>query len=254
MSLLAKMYGPFFDLHNWTSVITSSQDWLVILSLVIIECLLSVDNAIVMATQTRALPTLKEQEKSLFYGLWGSYVFRFLIIGVGTYLINIWEIKVLGAAYLLYLVYRFFHHQAFGRKKPKEPKTPTNKRRILPLFWSVVVQIEVVDIVFSVDSVLASLAISANPVIVLIGSLIGILCMRGVAEIIMNLMRKIPELEPMAYILIAIIAVKLFLTIPMIDIEIPAGPFGLFILGMFAVTIIIHLVRRNLKRRHVNGQ
>lgn len=217
-----------------------------ILSLVMIECLLSVDNAIVLATQTRVLPTLKEQEKSLFYGLWGAYVFRFLIIGIGTYLIHIWEIKVIGALYLMYLVYRFFHHKMFGRKPVKVPKE--KKHRVLPLFWSVVVQIELMDIIFSVDSVLASLAISSNPVIVLIGGLIGILCMRGIAEIIMNLMRKIPELEPMAYVLIAVIAIKLFLTIPAIDIEIPSGLFGIFILAMFFVTLLIHVIRRKAKK------
>lgn len=246
MSLIEKLYGPFFDLHNWATVIGSGQDWLVILSLVMIECLLSVDNAIVLATQTRVLPTLKEQEKSLFYGLWGAYLFRFLIIGIGTYLIHIWEIKVIGALYLMYLVYRFFHHKMFGRKPVKQPKE--KKHRLLPLFWSVVVQIEMMDIIFSVDSVLASLAISSNPVIVLIGGLIGILCMRGIAEIIMNLMRKIPELEPMAYILIAVIAIKLFLTIPAIDIEISSGAFGIFMLGMFAVTMIVHFVRKNIKK------
>jgi YkoY family integral membrane protein len=249
LALLEKLYGPFFDLHNWTSVISSGQDWLIIFSLVMIECLLSVDNAIVLAAQTRVLPTLKEQEKSLFYGLWGAYLFRFLIIGIGVYLIHIWEIKVIGALYLMYLVYRFFHHKLFGKKPSKEPKE--RKHRILPLFWSVVIQIEVMDIVFSVDSVLASLAISSNPVIVLIGGLIGILCMRGIAEIIMNLMRKIPELEPMAYVLIAVIAVKLFLTIPMIDIEIPTDWFGLFIIIMFIGTLIVHLIRKNIAKKGV---
>lgn len=247
MSLIEKLYGPFFDLNNWASVISSGQDWMIILSLVMIECLLSVDNAIVLATQTRALPTLKEQEKSLFYGLWGAYLFRFLIIGVGVFLIHLWEIKVIGALYLMYLVYRFFSHKFFGTKTVIRTHK-LKRKRILPLFWSVVVQIEMMDIIFSVDSVLASLAISSNPVIVLIGGLIGILCMRGIAEIIMNLMRKIPELEPVAYILIAVIAIKLFLTIPMIDIEISSGAFGIFMLCMFAVTMIIHFVRRSLKK------
>lgn len=116
MSLLAKLYGPFCSLENWQNVITSGQDWLIIFSLVMIECLLSVDNAIVLAAQTRVLPTLKEQEESLFYGLWGAYIFRFLIIGVGTYLIHFWEIKVIGAAYLMYLVYRFFRFKFFGKQ------------------------------------------------------------------------------------------------------------------------------------------
>jgi YkoY family integral membrane protein len=247
LSLLEELYGPFFDLRNWENVITSGQDWLIIFSLVMIECLLSVDNAVVLAAQTRVLPTLKEQEESLFYGIWGSYLFRFLIIGLGTYLINFWEIKVIGAAYLIYLVYRFFKNKFFGHAQTRQVRNRaaglTGRKR----FWSVVAQIELMDIIFSVDSVLASLAISSNPVIVLIGGMIGIACMRGVAEVIMRLMRRIPELEPMAYFLIFIIAIKLFLTIPAIDIEIPSSIFGIFILLVFVLTIVVHLVRRKTK-------
>lgn len=249
MSLLERLYGPFFDPHNWATVITSGQDWLIILSLVMIECLLSVDNAVVLAAQTRVLPTLKEQEESLFYGIWGSYLFRFLIIGIGTYLINFWEIKVIGAAYLIYLVYRFFHNKFFGKRPMRKVRNRATSLTGRKRFWSVVAQIEFMDIIFSVDSVLASLAISPNPVIVLIGGLIGIACMRGVAEIIMRLMRKIPELEPMAYVLIFIIAIKLFLTIPAIDVEIPADIFGMFMLFVFALTIVIHFVRRKTKQK-----
>ncbi|MFQ9706265.1 MAG: TerC family protein [Limosilactobacillus pontis] len=249
MSLLEKLYGPFFDPHNWAMVITSGQDWLIILSLVMIECLLSVDNAVVLAAQTRVLPTLKEQEESLFYGIWGSYLFRFLIIGIGTYLINFWEIKVIGAAYLIYLVYRFFHNKFFGKRPLRKVRNRASSLTGRKRFWSVVAQIEFMDIIFSVDSVLASLAISPNPVIVLIGGLIGIACMRGIAEIIMRLMRKIPELEPMAYVLIFIIAIKLFLTIPAIDVEIPADIFGMFMLFIFVLTIVIHFVRRKTKQK-----
>ena len=250
MSFLSDLYGPFFDLNNWAQVVTSGQDWLIILSLVLIECLLSVDNAIVLATQTRALPTLKEQEKSLFYGLWGAYIFRFLIIGIGTYLIHIWEIKVIGSIYLLYLVYRFFKSKLKGQSKAAEIKV--KKRGGLSLFVSVVIQIEMMDIIFSIDSVLASLAVSSNPVIILIGGIIGILCMRGIAEVIMKLMRKVPELEPMAYILIALIGIKLFLTIPMIDIEISSTLFGGFVVIMFAITFLIHFIRTGVKKEQTH--
>ena len=252
MSLLQQLYGPFFDLANWKMVVTSGQDWLIILSLVMMECLLSVDNAVVLAAQTRVLPTLREQEESLFYGIWGSYLFRFLVIGIGTYLIHFWEIKALGAAYLLYMSYRFFHVKFFG-KRPihKQKRNLAGKLTRRKRFWAVVAQIEFTDIVFSIDSVLAALAVSNNPVIVLIGGLIGILCMRGIAEVIMKLMRKVPELEPMAYFLIAVIAVKLFLTVPMIDIEIPSGVFGIFILLIFAATIGVHFLRRN---QHSKGE
>ena len=241
MDILTKLYGPFFDVNNWKTVIESGEDWMIIVSLVLIECLLSVDNAIVLAAQTQKLPDKKQQEKSLFYGLWGAYIFRFALIGVGSYLIHFWEIKVLGAGYLMYLSLNHFYRMKYPeRAKRKKGK---NKKPILPLFWSVVISIELMDIVFSIDSILASLAISPNPVIVLIGGLIGILCMRGIAEVIMRLIDIVPELEVMAYFLIGLIAIKLFLTIPMIDIEIPAAAFGIVVLASVVVTLIVHKVR-----------
>ena len=241
MSLIEKLYGPFFDLENWKTVITSGEDWMIILSLVLIECLLSVDNAIVLAAQTQKLPDKVQQEKSLFYGLWGAYVFRFIMIGLGAYLINFWEVKVFGALYLMYLSLNHFW-------KMRHPESVHHRQKkghfqILPLFWSVVVSIELMDMVFSIDSILASLAISPNPVIVLIGGLIGILCMRGIAEVVMRLMEILPELEVTAYILIALIAIKLFLTIPMIDIEIPAALFGGIVLASLAATVVVHKIR-----------
>jgi YkoY family integral membrane protein len=242
LSLIKNLYGPFFDLHNWQTVLTSGQDWMIILSLILIECLLSVDNAIVLAAQTQKLPTKKEQEKSLFYGIWGAYIFRFLLIGLGSYLINFWEIKVIGAAYLMYLSVKHF----WGRAHPHKEHSSKKKRKpILPLFWSVVISIEAMDVVFSIDSILASLAISPNPVIVLIGGLVGILAMRGVAEIIMRLLEIVPELEVVAYGLIALIAVKLFLTIPAIDIEIPAVVFGAIVLLSILGAIIVNRIKNN---------
>ncbi|WGN90044.1 TerC family protein [Ligilactobacillus faecis] len=241
MDILVKLYSPFFDLENWKTVIESGEDWMIIFSLVLIECLLSVDNAIVLAAQTQKLPDKKQQEKSLFYGLWGAYLFRFLLIGVGSYLINFWEIKVLGAGYLMYLSLNHFYQMKYPERVKR--KNARKRKPLLPLFWSVVISIELMDIVFSVDSILASLAISPNPVIVLIGGLIGILCMRGIAEIIMRLIDLVPELEVMAYFLIGLIAIKLFLTIPMIDIEIPAAAFGIVVLGSVIVTLIVHKFR-----------
>ena len=42
---ILKMYAPFFDGNNWLHVLTSGKDWMIILTLIIMECLLSVDNA-----------------------------------------------------------------------------------------------------------------------------------------------------------------------------------------------------------------
>ncbi|USS93135.1 TerC family protein [Fructilactobacillus ixorae] len=246
LSLIEKLYGPFFDLHNWETVLTSGNDWLIIFSLVVLECVMSVDNAIVLATQTQVLPTKKLQEESLFYGLWGAYVFRFLVIGAGVYLIHFWEIKVVGALYLIYLAVKYFLPKRNRSKKHRNISTRGNPHS-RKFFWWVVLQIEFMDILFSIDSVLASLAVSSNPVVVLIGGMAGILAMRGIAEVIMNIMKRIPELKTMAYGLVFVIGVKLLLSIPIIDVEIPATWFGIFVIAAITGTLIIHFVRRRRK-------
>ena len=247
---ILKMYAPFFDINNWLHVLTSGKDWMIILTLILMECLLSVDNAVVLAAQTKVLPDKSQQRKSLFYGLWGAYLFRFIVIGIGTYLINFWEIKLAGSIYLFYLAFKFFynqrHPQESADKEKKKAVTHKHKKKrkyILSLFWRTVISIEAMDIVFSIDSVLASLAVSNNPVIVLIGGMIGILCMRGVAEIIIKLMDIIPELQPMAYVLIAIIALKLFLSLPPLNYELPNTVFAIIVFTILGVTIIFHFLR-----------
>ncbi|MCH4009080.1 MAG: DUF475 domain-containing protein [Companilactobacillus sp.] len=257
MNALINMYGPFFDLNNWKTVIESGSDWMVIFSLVVMECLLSVDNAVVLAAQTQSLPDKVQQEKSLFYGLIGAYIFRFIVIGLGVYLINFWWIKALGALYLLYLGIRFF---LVDKRKDTKIEVPKERPEVhgwrkyvkISQFWQVVISIELMDIVFSIDSVLASLAISENPVIVLIGGMIGILAMRGIAEIIMSFMNRIPELQDMAYFLILFIAIKLFLSIPAIDIEIPNTVFVFVLIGAVIVTLVVHVVKDNRAKAKQN--
>ena len=261
MSIL-KMYAPFFDLNNWEHVLSSGKDWMIILTLILMECLLSVDNAVVLAAQTQVLPTKAEKEKSLLYGLWGAYLFRFIVIGIGTYLINFWEIKLAGSIYLFYLSFKFFYDQRHPEKEAEREKEkaerksnhPTKKegKHVLSLFWRTVISIESMDIVFSIDSVLAALAISDNPVVVLIGGMIGILCMRGVAEIIIKLMDIIPELQPMAYVLIGIIALKLLLALPPLRWEMPNTAFAIIVFGILILTIIFHFCRiKKHGRKHL---
>lgn len=249
---ILKLYAPFFSANNWLHVLTSGKDWLIILTLILMECLLSVDNAVVLAAQTKVLPDKKQQEKSLFYGMWGAYIFRFIVIGIGTYLINFWEIKLAGSLYLFYLAFKYFYDQHHPQKAAAEEKAegakiashrPKKGKHFLSLFWRTVISIEAMDIVFSIDSVLAALAVSSNPVVVLIGGMIGILCMRGVAEIIIKLMDLIPELQPMAYVLIGIIALKLLVSLPPLHYELPNTAFAIIVFGVLLLTIAFHFIR-----------
>ena len=101
------------------------------------------------------------------------------------------------------------------QKSEREPIKTTSRA------LGTVIQIESLDIVFSVDSILAALAVSSNPVIVLIGGCLGIFAMRLVAQVITTFIDRVPELETAAYILVGLIAIKLGLSLPMIDVKTP---------------------------------
>ncbi|KRM72754.1 TerC family protein [Lacticaseibacillus brantae] len=238
ISSFEALYQPFFDANNWQAALWTSSGWLTILTLAVLECLLSVDNAVVLAAQTQGLPNPKQQRHALLYGMGGAYAFRFVAIGLGTYLMRFWLIKAAGAAYLLWLSLSYFYQQ----RQPQTDPAPIRRG-----FWRTVVTIEFLDMVFSIDSVIAALGVSANPVIVLIGGFIGILAMRFVAQIITNFISQVPELEIAAYVLIGIISVKLALSLPWLNFEIPNWAFSLIVVLIFGVTGVVHWrrTRRN---------
>ena len=89
---------------------------LVVLNLIVIESLLSVDNAAVLATMVMDLPK-EQREKALKYGILGAYVFRGLCLYFAAWLVQIWWLKPLGGLYLLFLTYSYFK----GKSTPNDP-------------------------------------------------------------------------------------------------------------------------------------
>lgn len=242
MDQIWSTYASFFDWQMWAEVLVSPEAWGIILSLAVLECLLSADNALVLSAVVRPLPK-EQQKKALVYGLWGAYIFRFIFIGLGTYLIHFTWIKVLGALYLLWLAIKFFwdKYRKDGEEE-EEIKVKGVLVRMFGMFWATIITIEMMDLVFSVDSILAALAVSHEVWVLLLGGMIGILFMRGVATFFIALMNKVPELETTAYVLIAFIAFKLGLTI--FHIEIPSMVFITVLVVAFAATFVIHYMRK----------
>ena len=97
-----------------STTLSDPVNWGIIGTLVILEGLLSADNALVLAVMVKHLPK-EQQKKALFYGLLGAYIFRFIAIGVGTFLVQITWIKVLGGAYLLWIAISNLFFKKHGR-------------------------------------------------------------------------------------------------------------------------------------------
>ncbi len=199
-------YSQFFSLAAFLDVILSPMNWTIIGTLVVLEGLLSADNALVLAIMVKHLPE-EQQKRALFYGIMGSYVFRFLAIGAGLYLIKVWWIKGLGALYLLWMAFQFFF---LRKKEPKDKKTKLAAEKEKPLgFWRTVLTVEIMDIAFSIDSVLAAFGLSEQVWVLYLGGILGVLMMRGVAQFFLTLIERYPELETTAYIMIALIGSKM---------------------------------------------
>lgn len=249
LELMIDTYAQFFDWGMWAKVLSDPVSWGLIGTLIVLEGLLSADNALVLAVMVKHLPP-KQRKKALFYGLLGAYSFRFIAIGIGVFLIKFWWVKVIGASYLGWLAIRYF----MERKKEQEEELDVREIskdsiliRLFGNFWGTVVAVELMDIAFSVDSVLAALAISEQVWILLLGGMLGVLMMRAVAGVFLKLIDRVPELETSAYILILFISLKMFLSV--VNIHISHELFFLFILAIFTITLLVH--KRNKKKQTV---
>lgn len=190
---------------------------LVVLNLILIESLLSVDNAAVLATMVMDLPP-KQRSAALRYGILGAYLFRGVCLLFAAVLVKIWWLKPFGGLYLLYLVAAWWK----GRKTASLQDDYFDKQdnwfyRVtvgsLGAFWSTIILIELMDLAFSIDNVFAAVAFSDNILLIWLGVFIGILAMRFVAQGFVFLMEQYPFLETCAFIVLGILGVKLSLSV-----------------------------------------
>ena len=187
------------------------SDLLIVAVLIVLEGLLSCDNAVVLALLVKHLPP-EQRGRALRYGIIGAYVFRIIALILATWMMTQWYLKVAGGVYLLYMGVSHFL-----KKKPsdEEPETVKIRRWFgLSPFWSTVVAVELTDIVFSVDSIAAAVALSDKLWVLILGGLLGILAMRFAAQGFVKLLEKFPYLEGAAFAAVAFIGLKLFLEIP----------------------------------------
>ena len=184
-----------------------------VLGILLLEVILSFDNAAVLATMVKDLPE-DQQKKALRYGILGAYLFRGIALILVEQILEIWWLKPIGGAYLLYMA---FSHFAKGSKAEiKEEVEDTKKSKlyrstigIFGVFWSTVIAVEFMDIVFSIDNIFAVVAYTPNLFIICTGVFIGILAMRYVAKYFVVLMAKYPFLEKSAFLVIGILGLKL---------------------------------------------
>ena len=195
----------------------------VLIVLIGLEGLLAADNAVVLAVMVRHLDPVR-RKKALFYGLLGAFVFRVIAILLLVWLVQWWWVQALGALYLFYV--SLSHLIAIYKHKDKsaDDLIEEQKDKKQSGFWMTVFKVELADIAFAVDSILAAAAIAlALPevggdffgvntgqyTVMLIGGLVGVIIMRFFANYFVELLAKRPSLEVAAFVIVGWVGVKL---------------------------------------------
>lgn len=206
----------FIELYFGTDIKTIL---FIVFNLVIIESLLSVDNAAALAMMVKDLPP-KQQGKALKYGIFGAYFFRGLCLIFSSLLIQITWIKALGGFYLMWIaINHFLSKKDLNTEVTEEIEKGWLRRMkdgfynktlgLVGPFWATVTLVEIMDLSFSIDNIFAAVAFTDKIGLICLGVFIGILAMRFVAQKFVVLMEKYPKLEMAAFIVLLLLGLKL---------------------------------------------
>lgn len=191
----------------------------------LIELSLSIDNIFVIAVVFASFKIpQKFQHRVLFWGILGAIVFRGLMIGFGVLLINkfSWMTYLFGI-FLLFTAAKMLFKGDDENFNPKKSFIYKALRKVIPvtthldgehffvqrrhikaatpLFVALIV-IEVMDVLFAIDSVPAILAITSDPFLVFSSNIFAILGLRSMYFFLANMLERFSYLE---YSLIAIL-------------------------------------------------
>ena len=200
----------------------------IVLQLIFLEGILSIDNAAVLGAMVSVLPTDKtvpypkalkfarrftnrvlgmQQSAALKVGLLGAYAGRALMLVLATWVIENPILRILGAAYLVRLAFEHLSH----RDEP-QGGTAHQHGNFGASFWIVVLNVELADLAFSLDNVVAAVALSNQLWVVMLGVALGIVTMRFAAGAFTWFIKREPILATAAYIVVLDIGVELLVS------------------------------------------
>lgn len=224
---------------SWNVV---GQDIVIVVTLLVLEAVLSFDNAAALAALVRRLP-VEDRRKALLYGLGGAYALRFTAIALAAFLIRTPILKVFGGGYLVYVALK--HFVDLARRKEEHGHTPTMNlgflgRLGLPALVVIIIQIELLDLAFAIDQVIVAVAFTEKIWLIFIASALGILFLRLAAAVMARVMDWLPLLEHMAFVAVGVVGVKLILLYW--DLHIPTIFSVSITLSLFGIPVLLKLV------------
>ena len=220
-------------LNSFIPTLDQVDSWSEILTLlpilIILELLLSADNAIALASLTKSLDSPVLKSKALNIGITISLLFRIFLILLSNVLLKFIIIRIFAGLYLIYLFISNVFYDLESDIKNSENVTTNNKFK----FLKIVALLSLTDFAFSIDSITTAVAISDQYILIILGATIGVLALRFTSGLFLRLLEKFSRLETAGYIAILIVGIKLLLNTLISETNLPDYYFYILILIAF---------------------
>ena len=188
-----------------SSLNPSLQIPLILLILTTLEAVLSADNAIALAAIVQGLEDPQLQNRALNIGLVAAYVLRIILILTASWVIQYWQFELMGAAYLLWLVFSYF-------TSDEDKKHHHHGLRFASL-WQAIPFIAVTDLAFSLDSVTTAIAVADDTWLIIVGGTIGVITLRFLAGLFIRWLDEYTHLEDAGFITVGFVGFRLLLKV-----------------------------------------
>lgn len=192
-------------------IFLTSEAWIALLTLSVLEIVLGIDNIIFISLLTNKLPS-ERRKAARTAGIGAALVFRVAmlfgitwIIGFTQPVFTLWDFTASGRDLVL-LAGGFFligkstseiHHkmEEGGRREDEKALKKSAARKN---FWSIIIQIGLLDIVFSFDSILTAIGMTDHILIMIIAVVISLIVMLIFAGQISSFIERYPTLQVLA--------------------------------------------------------
>lgn len=199
-------------LPSLTDIYEGADQWAEVLALlpvlVILELILSADNAVALAAIARASRNPEQERLALNIGIGLAMMLRVGLIALAQWVLQRAWVQLLAAAYLFWL---FVNHLRQSSQDTADQTTAlANSSPSRPLLQTVLL-LGFTDLAFSIDSVAAAVAVSDQILLISTGAVIGIIALRFTSGLFIRWLGEYERLERAGFLSVAFVALRLLI-------------------------------------------
>jgi YjbE family integral membrane protein len=186
-------------------MLTTSFFWVTLAQIIMINIVLSGDNAVVIALASRSLPP-KQQKQAILLGSFGAIILRIILTFFAVYLLGLPWLKIIGAVLLFWIGIKMLI--------PEDGEEDLDGHEHL---WAAVKTIIIADFVMSLDNVLGvAAAAKGNVPLLVIGLAISIPLIIYGSTLILKLMTRFPVIITLGGAVLGWVAGEMMITDPVV--------------------------------------